>query len=319
MDTLPQLGSDVMEILGPTFEAYASLLLSNEDKIKSTKRETHQYGPESRQALDIYYPDTRASSSPFKAKPVLIFLYGGGFVQGDKTRTGYANDLVFANIGHYFASKHGFTVVIPDYRLLQHGAKFPSGGEDVKLVVDWIATSLTQKEGYGAIDLFFMGNSVGGIHVSTWAFHPDFAASVASITAAARGGPGVLLRGLLLLGAPVHFGGDDNEILRAYYGGGPDVIEERVPLALAEAAKQRVGANLLPGVRVAQLLSELDPEYIFQSAKELQGTWPNSEIETQILKGHNHISPQCSLGTGIDKEEAWGIQVADFCRSRATS
>ena len=96
------------------------------------------------------------------------------------------------------------------------------------------------------------------------------------------------------------------------------MIAKNVPLALVEAAKQRAGANLLPGVRVAQLLSELDPEYIYESSKELQDTWPNPEIETQIIKGHNHISPQCSLGTGIEKEEAWGIQVADFCRSLAT-
>ena len=320
MDTLPQLGTEVMEVLGPTFSAYESLVLANEDKIKSTKRETHAYGPETRQALDVYYPDDGAATpAPFKAKPVLVFLYGGGFVDGDKIKPGYAHDLVFANIGHYFASRHGFTVIIPNYRLLKHGAVFPSGGQDVKLVIDWISTSLAQKPGYDAVDLFLLGNSVGGIHATTWAFHPDFTESVANVTATARTGPGVLLRGLMLLGAPIHFGGDDNEILRAYYGGGPDVIAKNIPLALAEAAKQRAGANLLPGVRIAQLLSELDPEYLYQSTKDLQDVWPNSEIETQIIKGHNHISPQCSLGTGIEKEEAWGIQVADFCRSRASS
>ncbi|RYP86790.1 hypothetical protein DL770_004861 [Monosporascus sp. CRB-9-2] len=320
MDALPRLGRGIFEVLEPTFAAYEQLLLSREIEIKSTRRDTHQYGPDPRQTLDIYYPHNGAAAAavPSKAaKAVLVFCYGGGFVQGDKTRPSYANDLVFANIGHYFASRHGFTVVVPDYRLMSHGARFPSGGEDVGLVVDWIKSSLPKQQGYDSIDLFFMGNSVGGVHVSTWALHPAFADSVKGVTAAAREGPGVLLRGLLLLGVPMHFGGDDKEILRNYFGAGE--IRKNSPLGLLESAKQRGDGPNLPGVRVALLLSELDPEYVFDSTKEFQEAWPESSgIETQTLKGHNHISPQCSLGTGVEKEEAWGIQVAEFCQGRAT-
>ncbi|RYO80533.1 hypothetical protein DL766_009191 [Monosporascus sp. MC13-8B] len=319
MDTLPQLGRGIFEVLEPTFAAYEQLLLSRETEIKSTRRETHQYGPDPRQALDIYYPHKAAAAAALSkaAKPVLVFCYGGGFVQGDKTKPGYANGLVFANIGHYFASRHGFTVVVPDYRLMSHGARFPSGGEDVGFVVDWIRTSLAKQEGYGSIDLFLMGNSVGGVHVSTWALYPTFADSVKGVTAASREGPGVLLRGLLLLGVPMHFGGDDNEILRNYFGTGE--IRKNCPLGLLESAKQRGGGPDLPGVGVVLLLSELDPEYIFDSAKDFQEVWPEQfGIETQILAGHNHISPQCSLDTGVEREEAWGIRVAEFCQARAT-
>lgn len=341
MDTLPQLGRGVFEVLDATFAAYEPLLLQREREIKSTKRETHQYGAHPRQALDIYYPPEEeiAAAAPtaktFKAaaaaKPVLVFCYGGGFVEGERRKQQYAHDLVFANIGHYFAARHGVTVVIPDYRLLpSHGARFPSGGEDVGLVVDWIAGSLAKRDGYAAIDLFLMGNSVGGVHVSTWALHPAFADSVASVmvkktdVVGNRDGPGALLRGILLLGVPAHFGGEDNEILRGYFGAGAGDIAKNAPLGLLESAKERAGGDgapgsFLPGVKLALLLSELDPEYIYESAKEFEEAWPDpGAVETQILKGHNHISPQVSLGTGIEREEAWGIQVVDFCEACAS-
>lgn len=345
MDTLPQLGRGVFEVLDATFAAYEPLLLQREREIKSTKRETHQYGAHPRQALDIYYPPEeeiaaataaktfKAPAAAAAAKPVLVFCYGGGFVEGERRKQQYAHDLVFANIGHYFAARHGVTVVIPDYRLLlSHGARFPSGGEDVGLVVDWIAGSLAKRDGYAAIDLFLMGNSVGGVHVSTWALHPAFADSVAGVTvkttndaaAGKRDGPGALLRGILLLGVPAHFGGEDNEILRGYFGAGAGDIARNAPLGLLEAAKERAGGDgapgsFLPGVKLALLLSELDPEYIYESAKEFEEAWPDpGAVETQILKGHNHISPQVSLGTGIEREEAWGIQVVDFCEACAS-
>ena len=30
------------------------------------------------------------------------------------------------------------------------------------------------------------------------------------------------------------------------------------------------------------------------------------------LKGHNHISPPLSLGTGVKEEEAWGFELAEW-------
>lgn len=347
MDALPQLGRGLLEVLDATFAAYEPLLLPRESEIKSTRRETYRYGADPRQALDVYYPDEKAAaaaaaqaqSQPHHfpaAKLVLVFLYGGGFFTGDRRKPDYARDLVFANLGHYFAARHGFTVVVPDYRLLlAHGARFPSGGEDVALAVDWVASSLAKQDGYAAIDLFVMGNSAGGVHAATWALHPEFAGSVSRVTSSSslseankRGddSPAVWLRALLLLGMPGHFNGEDNEVLRGYFGAGADDIAKNAPLGLLKAATQQrgggasSGVGLLPGVKIATLLSELDPEYIYRSIEEFKEAWPEpGAVETHILKGHNHISPQVSLGTGIEREEAWGIQVADICRGVASS
>jgi len=38
-------------------------------------------------------------------------------------------------------------------------------------------------------------------------------------------------------------------------------------------------------------------------------------LTVALIESHNHISPPLSLGTGIDKEEAWSHQVGDFIDS----
>ncbi|KAI1403275.1 alpha/beta-hydrolase [Hypoxylon fuscum] len=315
MDKLRPLGRSIDDVLLPTFAAYAQFILAKEKDIRSTRRETHKYGFAPRHQLDVYYPD-KEPTAPFRAKPVLVFLYGGGFVGGDKVNEGFAHSLVFGNIGHYFASHFGFTVVIPDYRLLSHGAKYPSGGEDVKLVVDWIKTSLAQQQGYESIDLFLLGNSAGGIHASTYLLAPEFKESREAVVAEERKGAGVLLRGAILLGVPFHWGTEDNVILRAYLG--EDTIFENSSLGILLNEKKKGPEPTLPGVKISILVSELDPDLIYDSAKDFRKEWKSADITYDVLEGHNHISPQLGLSTGIEKEEAWGVQVAEFCKSGAT-
>ncbi|OTB14892.1 hypothetical protein K445DRAFT_318801 [Daldinia sp. EC12] len=317
MDKLRPLGRGIDDLLLPTFAAYAPLVLAKEAEIKSTRRETHKYGTTPRHQLDIYYPDQGKAAPKFRAKPVFVFLYGGGFVGGNKINEEYAHGLVFRNVGHFFASRYGFTVIVPDYRLISHGAKYPSGGEDVKLVVDWIAKELTKQEGYESIDLFLLGNSAGGIHVTTYLLDPEFKESREAIVSEERKGPGVLLRGVILLGVPFHWGKDDNAILRTYLGDGK--IWENSSLGTLEKEKKKGAEPVLPGVKINILVSELDPELMYESAQQLRKEWTKADITYDVLDGHNHISPQLGLSTGIEKEEAWGVQVAEFCQSRATT
>ena len=62
--------------------------------------------------LDVYYPDP-AAVSPGKPVPVLFFIYGGGFVAGDR-RQAPPFDLSYLNLGVFFA-KRGYA---PPYSLL---------------------------------------------------------------------------------------------------------------------------------------------------------------------------------------------------------
>lgn len=198
---------DIPRKIGPsvplTMAVYEPLLKANADAIRSTRRETFTYGNHERQTLDVYYPaktQKRRPSIYSSNAPVLVFVHGGGLVAGSKTLP-LADGLVYANLGHFFAEKLGYTTVIPDYRLMSHGARHPSGGEDIALVINWIRETLAKQEGFNNIDLFIMGNSAGGIHLSTYLFTPDFASSRRKVTASDHEAS-IALRGVVFLSVP---------------------------------------------------------------------------------------------------------------------
>lgn len=322
MDVIASLPTSIGESMQPTMEAYAPLLLDRGEQIKSTKRETFTYGSHERQTLDVYYPTRKReqSSNTTHVEPVLIFIYGGGFVSGSK-QLELADGLAYANIGHFFAEKLGYTTVIPDYRLLSHGARFPSGGEDVALVLDWIRETLTRKDGYSSIDLFIMGNSAGGVHLATYAFAQEFADSRGKVLSL-DSESAVRLRGMILLSVPFNFKYSHppyTEILHGYYG--KDTFASS-PQGLLKAALTQAPKHVPTNVRTMILNGELEPnDDILQPRRDFIDEWRGCDEESfknlalAEIPGHNHISLSLSLGTGISREEAWGYQVGDFINS----
>ncbi len=318
MEQIARLGTAIQEIVRPTYDIYAPLLLQQADKIRSTRRETFDYGQHPRQKLDVYTPSSGDAQSVITnnktASSVLIFLYGGGLVKGDKVDENYVGGLVYRNLGHYFAGNLGFEVVIIDYRLLSHGAKFPSGGEDLKLAVDWVL-----KHFPAGLDLYIMGNSAGGVHLATYLLAPDFATSrrqILPITSnTAR------LKGIIFLSVPFHFEqahAGRLETLRAYFGGG-DSVRTRCPLGLLETSKQDGSFGKLNQVPVMVLNGTLDPEdEILVPRDDFVRTWREGYVEAsrnlavQMMQGHNHISPVLAVGTAVAAEEVWARQVIDF-------
>ncbi|MEO5578304.1 MAG: alpha/beta hydrolase [Sphingomicrobium sp.] len=82
------------------------------------------FGPDPRHKLDVYVP----ADMPAGARlPVVIFWYGGGWVDGSR------GDYAFA--GRAFAAQ-GFVAVIADYRLVPQ-VRFPSFVEDGALALKW--------------------------------------------------------------------------------------------------------------------------------------------------------------------------------------
>lgn len=238
MNHLRHISRNIGQSVMPTTKAYIPLLMANADAIRSTRRETFSYGAHDRQSLDVYYPSKQSRSSVSSANtPVAIFVHGGGLVNGSK-QLPMADGLIFANIGHFFAEKFGYTVVIPDYRLMSHGAKYPSGGEDVAAVVDWVRESLSQQEGHKNIDLLLIGNSAGGIHNSTYLFAPDFAASRNKVATTNDNAP-VKLKGAVMLSVPLNFRQADptrSDVLDEYYGKEQDKLS---PQGLLETALKK--------------------------------------------------------------------------------
>lgn len=320
MDQIANVSRRVPDCVAPTHQAYARLLLANAEAIKSTKCETFSYGSHPRQTLDVYYPTNRRRSSiSSSSTPVLIFFYGGGLVRGAK-RLPLADGLAYANVGHFFAEKMGYTTIVADYRLMEHGARFPSGGEDMAQVVDWVRESLTRQDGYSDIDLFIMGNSAGGIHLSTYAFAPDFEASRRKVITSDPDAS-TRLRGVIFLSVPFNFkhaNPERSDTLRAYFGD----IEANSPQGLLRSAMMRDPDNFLTNVRAMVLNGTLDPdEELLIPMKDFLAQWEELDEESReavvvdMMEGQNHISPPLSLGTNIEREEKWGHQVAEFIES----
>ena len=229
---------------------------------------------------------------------------------GDRILPTAPEGLVYANVGHFFAER-GFVTIIPDYHLLCHEAKFPSGGEDVAAALSW---AKERYGGEGPRDLFMLGNSSGGVHVATFMLSQLFRDARLSIGSHSGQESGLKWKGAVLLAPPYHYHGlseDQQDKPREYY---EDKIEERCVLGLLKSYLfEELEGNLPP---VLAAWSTLDPDdEIVDSNREFVKEWREKGmpgLETMFFEGHNHISPTWSLGTKDQECEAWAEQVVEW-------
>lgn len=113
-----------------------------------TRDRNLSYGPDRAHRLDVY----RRRNAGAGARPVLIHLHGGGFVQGRRSRESVAllNQL----------ADHGWFCVSADYWLRSRGA-FPQSLIDVKRVIGWVRAH-AQDNGTDPDQVFLLGASAGG-------------------------------------------------------------------------------------------------------------------------------------------------------------
>jgi hypothetical protein len=118
-----------------------------------------------------------------------------------------------------------------------------------------------------------------------------------------------------MLGCPFHldFNGGMKDMLQVYYGGEKET-KDADPCALMERATfgNNRAAQAWPKLLIA--VSELDPEDIIEMGKDFAKLWQDNGGEGSLmeLKGHNHLSPPLSLGSGVDREEVWGFEVGTW-------
>jgi acetyl esterase/lipase len=105
------------------------------------------YGKDPKQRMDLYFPTAKATSAP-----VLLFLHGGGFREGDRKQYGY--------VGEPFA-KHGIITVVASYRLTP-GFKHPAQPDDAKAIVAWIHKNIA-RHGGDPNSIYISGHSAGAI------------------------------------------------------------------------------------------------------------------------------------------------------------
>lgn len=306
-------GQVIPNILMPTMKIFTPLLLKNKASILSIPRKEESYGSHPRQKLDIYLSPQQSDKTP-----ILVFFYGGGLSRGDKIVPMVPESLVYHNLGSFFAQR-GITTIVADYRRVNsefggEDAVFPSGGEDVSHVMKWLE-AFEQK---GSGNLVVMGNSAGGVHLSTFLFGPQYLAQRKSLAA---GEKGIKFVGGVALGVPFHFKSAEagrKSVLETYYGDDKG-LEEKCPYGLLEAvAKAGKSREETAVPELLLLLGEFDPEdEIVQPMHDFKDlakkTW-GSGVDFRTIKGQNHISPPLTLLTGDVEGEKWGEEVAEWIK-----
>ncbi|KAI0643267.1 alpha/beta hydrolase domain-containing protein [Trametes meyenii] len=318
MDVVASLNeTSIPVVLPPTTEAFAKLLESHRSEIESIPRKTFRYGEAERHNLDVYYPPTGAVSAG--NTPTLFFTYGGGFVRGTR-QFPPPMDLVYANVGAFFA-KRGILTVIPDYRLVPD-VKFPQPIEDLRDALTWFlanpttvsdaappALSLSLSSSLVSPSIFFMGHSAGGNYLTSLYLLPSVLPLDSPIRAATRG---IIPQGGAFrfdLDRPMTAPG----VLEQLYGSSEQALAHQ-PLSLLEGADEALVEGWPESFF---MISELDPPPLIEASdlfvKTLEGKLGKG-VKYEVMKGHNHISPHWALGTGQGEE--WAEHVAEWIKSK---
>ncbi|EJF55889.1 hypothetical protein DICSQDRAFT_184116 [Dichomitus squalens LYAD-421 SS1] len=278
--------STIPGILGPTRQAFAKIVENRRPEIENHPRQTFQFGSTDRHQLDVFYPDAAAVSSGGPA-PVLFFYYGGGLTGGDRKQAP-PFDLVYTNVGVFFA-KRGILTVIPDYRLHP-----PS-----TILLSW-RTSATHSHGssltprprytlvYGRHRQPLRDEPLPG-------FDPPRLALPLSVSA-----PDQLAR--------------PSRDARTPPNGEREAALESMPITLLKRVSEEL-IKSLPELFV--LKSENEPEAISKGndefVKALEGRL-GKKVQYEIMKRHHHISPHWALLSGDGDD--WGEDVAAWVKAK---
>jgi acetyl esterase/lipase len=106
------------------------------------------YGDDPKQRLDLYLPKGSVAHAP-----VLLFIHGGGFLEGDRAHYGF--------IARPYAP-HGIITAVMSYRLTGSGAVYPAQEDDVKAAVLWLARHIATYGG-DPTALYVTGHSAGAV------------------------------------------------------------------------------------------------------------------------------------------------------------
>jgi acetyl esterase/lipase len=283
--------ADQLQAIGPVIEItktaqiYSALLPKDLYAGTEAARDL-VYGADQKQQLDVF----TLAGGKVGAKPVLVFVHGGGFVGGDKHSGAsplYDNVMVWA-------ARHGMVGVNINYRLAPAN-KWPAGAEDVGLAIDWIGGNIG-KFGGDPRRIFLWGHSVGATHVA------DYLAHRRGLVKKSR--PGVT--GAILSSGQIYDMTGPN-VSKAYFGD----EETRYPAMASLPGLVKSGTPLMITV------AELDPPAFrnqtdtLKAALNKAGRRPTS-IE---LAGHSHISEIYAIGTS---DTGLSDAVRDFVTSGST-
>lgn len=106
------------------------------------------YGTDAKQVLDLYLPKGGGEN-----RPVLLFIHGGSFLEGDKRHYGYLARPYLDN---------GVVVAVMSYRLTGQNVTFPGQLDDVKAALAWLHKNV-KSHGGDPNALYVAGHSAGAV------------------------------------------------------------------------------------------------------------------------------------------------------------
>jgi triacylglycerol lipase len=257
-------------MLQGTTTLMASLAAPRDPGVEVTRDQ--RYGSDERHRLDIFRKGRPANV------PVLVYVHGGGFVMGDKTRP---DSPFFDNFGQW-AAQQGWVGVIMTYRLAPTH-RWPSGPEDMSFAVRWLREHIAEYGGNPEA-IFLVGQSAGSAHVAAYVAQPKFHVA-----------PGTGLAGAVMTSGIYDATTQPaNQFSDAYYGEG----------AAARSEARHVDGLVSSGLPLLFSISELDPEDFQDQAMQLAQAWHQRKgryAPLEYLAGHNHLSPAQSIGSAEDQ------------------
>lgn len=229
-----------------------------------------QYGPHPRQRITVFASPHRDQ----RPRPVLVFVHGGGFVQGDTVLPGTP---FFDNIGK-FAVRAGMVGVNLTYRLAPE-ARWPSASADIGAALSWVARKI-DRYGGDPSNIILMGTSAGAMAILD-GLHEFAQIAKAKVSA-------VILRSAiydlsLLREGPL------KEALTLYYGDDQALwLSRHDPAALSRAT-----------VPILLSVGQFDPPQLHEQARVgLEHLIQGAEAHRfALLVGQNHYSVDFAAGS----------------------
>ncbi len=214
------------------------------------------YGPHPRQRLDLYAP-----REPAPPRPVIVFIHGGSWRNGDR------RDYNF--LGAALAAQ-GLLAVLPNYRLVPE-VRFPGFIEDCAAAVRWVRDH-AHEHGGDSERLILVGHSAGAYNALMLALDPRFLRE-------AGVEPG-RVRGAIGLAGPYDFLPFDVTSTREAFGQAPEAAQTQ-PVHFARAGAPPL--LLLWGADD----TTVGPRNIASLERAMRAA--GGQVETKIYPGIDHV------------------------------
>ena len=242
-----------------------------------------RYGPHERHRLDVFRPEGAAGP----ARPVLLFVHGGGFTGGDKKT---ADQPFYDNVGTW-SVENGMVGVNMTYRLAPDH-QWPAGAEDIAAAIAWVKANIAA-EGGDPRRLYLMGHSAGAAHAAAYVAQKRFHGAAGHGLAGA-----ILVAGLYGI---AECGGLPP--VQAYYGTRPELYAERSSLPQIKSVD--VPVMVAVGEWEAPIF-ERQALALIGAIRERDGRLPRFVR----LHGHNHYSE--IMAFGLDYAPDLARHILDF-------